>query len=176
MHKVMAWLEVEARGVREFLGYTALAGLLVISLQEVVRAALTNWGIMAAPTGNPTSPFTYYGLMLMIDILLVAPIKEELMFRVVPLTVVIAFVTKRPEILFGTAIFFAALFGAIHPYQLYNKINIAIGGLIFGLVFLKCGGLQRKFIKASLATITAHGITNLCILLNAWWEYIVVKS
>lgn len=176
MEKVMAWLNEESKGIGAFLGYAALAALLVVSLQQIVEGALINWKILPEPTGKIVSPFEYFSLLSVAEILVIGPIMEELWFRILPLTILIAFVSKKPGFVFGAVIVFALLFGAIHPYGLHQRINIAIGGIFFGLNFLKCGGLQKKFIKAGMAAITAHSLTNLFVLLYAWWEYLVVHS
>ena len=72
---------------------------------------------------------------------------------------------------FGLNAVFAAIFGAIHPYGLNDKILVGIGGFFFGLVFLKCGGLNKSYFKASIAAILAHSFNNVLIVIDAWLHY-----
>lgn len=170
----MAWLSEEARGAA-IAGYVVLAALMVVSLDQTVEAALENWGLVKA-SSEVKSPFKYLNTFLVADLLVLGPLMEELMFRILPLSLVIAFVSRSPGFVFGAMTLFTVLFGAIHPYTLSGKIEAGIAGFFFGLVFLKCGGLKKSFLKASAAAIAAHGTTNCLVLLYLWWRYLVIKS
>jgi hypothetical protein len=169
MTRLMDWLEEES-GVPAMFGYAVLAGLMIVALQQMVQAAMENWELVARPEklGNP---FEYMGKLQFIEIAYISPMLEELFFRLLPLAIVIGIVSKNPWIVFGFTLAFAVLFGAIHPYELASKVNIMIGGFFFGLVFMKCGGLKKKFLKATTGAILAHSATNILILGYAWWVY-----
>ncbi len=173
--RVMEWLEEEAGPVAGF-GFALLAAMVIVSLQQMTDAALTNWGLVPAKTGEYTNPFEYMNGFMLFDIFGLSPFLEELFFRIVPLTIVVAFVSKSPKVLFGAALVFAILFGSIHPYALSGKIDVAIGGFFFGLVFLKCGGLNKHFLNAGLFAVLAHSLTNILILSHGYWEYLMYKS
>lgn len=172
LNNFFQWLDEEAKGWT-VLGYIVFATLVVVSLDYSVQAALVNWHIIPEPplpkVGD--TPFKYFNTFNFISMFLWAPVKEEIIFRVLPLFVVIAFVLKSPRLVFGAATLFAILFGAIHPYGLVGKIQIAIDGFFFSLVFLKCGGLNKSFVKASICAMVAHGLSNVFTVMDAWWQY-----
>lgn len=173
MHRFMEWLGDEASGFRTVLGYIVFASLVDISLDYTVRNALINWGIVERPKPMEVGdyPFKYLNMLRFVTMFVWGPIKEEVMFRVLPLAPVIAFVSTSPKRVFGIMAAFAALFGAIHPYGLIGKVTVAISGFLFGLVFLKCGGLKKRFVKASACAMAAHGVSNLFGVLDVWWQY-----
>lgn len=171
--RFMDWLTEEACGFWNIFGYVVFAALVVVSLDYAVQAALVNWGMIPAPElpKEGETPFQYYNVLMFITMFAWGPVKEEVIFRVLPLSIVIAFVSKRPGMVFGAMTGFAILFGAIHPYALHGRIQVAISGFFFGLVFLKCGGLRKRFVKASICAMGAHGLTNILLVLDAWWEF-----
>ena len=173
MKRFMDWLTGEAKGAGPVLGYVVFAALVVVSLDYAVKAALENWGLVQ-PAPLPKvgeTPFRYFNTFMFISLFVWGPVKEEVIFRVLPLSIVIAFVSRSPWVIFGAMTVFAGLFGAIHPYGLIGKVDVAIGGFFFGLVFLKCGGLNKSFVKASACAMAAHALTNVFVVLDAWWEY-----
>lgn len=167
----MQWLGDEAKGFRSVVGYVLLAGLIVSSIDQSVVAALTNWGILKESSGAK-SFIEYLDGFAVADMLLLSPLLEEVALRFLPLAVVVAFISASPAVVFGANLCCAALFGAIHPYAMHHKVLAGVAGFVFGLVFLKCGGLNKRFLKASVAAVAAHGVSNLFVLLYAWWEYI----
>lgn len=168
----MDWLAEEAKGW-QVLGYVVFAALVVASLDYAVEAALINWGFAPMPDLPKAgeTPFKYYNALNFMSMFIWAPVKEEMIFRVLPLTVVTAFVSRKPSLVFSIASAFAILFGAIHPYALAPKVTIAISGFFLGLVFLKCGGMNRSYVKASLCCMAAHGLMNVFMVLDEWYRY-----
>jgi len=172
VQKLMEWLANEAQGFRRVAGYVLLAALVDTALIHIVRSALINWGVITVPFElHPENPFKYYNVLLFVSILIRAPLFEETIFRFVPLTLVLFF-TKRTTVVLSIVVVFAALFGAIHPYGVIGKAQVAIAGLVFGVVFLKCGGLNGRVIKAGLCAIAAHGMANLFILATEYYDYL----
>lgn len=174
MKKFLDWLAEGAGSAKAIAGYAALAALLVVSLDHAVTAALVNWGVVDEPPLPKAGehPFKYYKALMFADLFLLAPVLEELLFRFLPLALVISFVSRSPGVVLGVTVVLAIVFGAIHPWGLAVNIQVAISGLFFGLVFLKCGGLQKSFGRATIAAIAAHGTSNLFIVLNEWWRYL----
>ncbi len=172
MQKLMEWLADEAK-VRQIAGYVLLAALVDVALVYTVRAALINWGIVEAPPydPNPQNPFGYYNALLFVSILVQAPLFEETIFRLVPLTIVVFF-TKKPASVLTTVVLFAVLFGTIHPYGAIGRAQVAIAGLVFGVMFLKCGGLNGRAVKAWLSSMAAHSMANLFILGFEYYDYL----
>jgi hypothetical protein len=177
MNKFMEWLTDEAKGVLSVIGYAAFAALIVISLDYTVENALINWKILPPPAlpREGESPFKYYNALMFAGLFVWAPLKEEIFHRVVPLAFLTAFMSKSLRTVFGLNILFAVIFGAIHPYGLDGKILTGVGGFFFGLVFLKCGGLNRSYFKASAAAMLAHSFTNVFVVLDMWWRYFELK-
>ncbi len=175
MTKFVEWLKDEAKGLG-YLWYIIFTGLVVISLDWAVEAASENWFPnpvdLSQPYQPPTNPLEYWNTLLYISVFVIAPIKEEILFRILPLCIVIQFISKEPKYVFGAAIGFAIVFGAIHPYSLVGNLQVAVAGFFFGLCFLKCGGLNGSFAKASFASIAAHGITNVLITLDSYYQYL----
>ena len=173
MQKLMVWLADEAKGIRQIAGYILLAALVDTALIYTLSNALINWGIVERPAYNPDpqSPFQYYNALMFVSILVQAPLFEETIFRFVPLTIVVFF-TKKSSTVFVTVLIFAALFGVIHPYGAIGRAQVAIAGVVFGLVFLKCGGLQGRVIKAWACAMGAHSMANLFILAYDYYDYL----
>lgn len=173
MSKFMDWLKDEAKGW-SIVGYVIFAALVVVSLDYSVRNAMINWGLVPQPPlpeATDSTPFKYYNAFMFVSLFLWAPVKEEVIFRVLPLSIVISFISDRPKVVFAVTAAFALLFGAIHPYGLTGKTQVAISGFFFGLLFLKCGGINKNLVKASLAAMAAHGLTNLFMVMDAWWQF-----
>ncbi len=173
MNSFMEWLADEAKGFKAVLGYVVFAALVVISLDYAVDSALINLGLAPSPPlpAVGDTPFRYYNAMMFATMFLWGPIKEEVIFRVLPLSVVVSFISRKPAYVFGAMAACAGIFGAIHPYGLAGKTQVAIAGFFFGLVFLKCGGMSKSFVKASACAMAAHGLSNLFTVIDAWWDY-----
>jgi len=173
MQKLMDWLSDEAKGAGKITGYILLIALIDVALVYTVKSALINWGIVPGPTyvPDPESPFKYFSWFTYTSILVQAPLFEETLFRFVPLTIVLFF-TKRPGVVFTFVLLLATLFGAVHPYSIIGNVQVAIAGLVFGLIFLKCGGLQGRVLKAWFCSIAAHAMANLFLLGYEYYEYL----
>ena len=173
MQKLMDWLADEAKGAWPVIGYILLIALIDVSLVYTVESALTNWGIVPRPAfdPHPESPFKYFSFLTYTSILVQAPLFEETLFRFVPLTIVLFF-TKRPGVVFTFVLLLAALFGALHPYSIISNVQVAIAGLVFGLIFLKCGGLQGRVLKGWFCSMAAHAMANLFLIGYEYYEYL----
>jgi hypothetical protein len=173
MKNFMDWLSEEAKG-RAVIGYVIFAALAVQSISFVLQAALENWGLIESATAEQMkqNPVEYYNLVMYINIFIWGPIREEVFYRVLPLSFITAFVTTSPRWVFAMLLMMSALFGATHPYDIYGKLNVAIGGIFLGLVFLKCGGMSKRYVKASLCAVAAHGLINVLVILNEYWDYL----
>jgi len=171
--RFLAWLGEEAKGFWTITGYVVFTALIVASIDYTVQSAMINWGFVKAPplpeVGD--TPFQYFNVFSFLSVFIWGPIKEEVMFRLLPLAFIIAFVSRRPGLVFGAVIILTAIFGAIHPYSTVGRIQVAIDGFFFGLVFLKCGGLNNRFVKAWVCAVCAHGLSNVFVVVDAWWDY-----
>jgi membrane protease YdiL (CAAX protease family) len=166
MTKFVEWLREEPKGVG-LVGYVLLAGLVTLSIDYTVLTALENWGLIP----HLPNERGYVDGYMVAQYLVVGPILEEMTMRFLPLAVLIAFLSDSPRVAFACAIGFAVLFGAIHPHTPHMKALHAAAGLTFGLVFLKCGGLNRHFLRGTAAAIAAHSVSNGFTFLAATWVY-----
>jgi hypothetical protein len=173
LQNFMDWLSDEARG-KTLVGYVIFAALADQSISFVLQAAFENWGWVKPATVEQMSqnPLEFYNLMFYVNIFIWGPIREEVFYRVLPLSFITAFVTTSPRWVFTLLIAMSALFGATHPYNIYGKFNVAIAGIFLGLVFLKCGGMNKRYVKASICAVAAHGLVNVLVVLNEYWSYL----
>jgi len=116
---------------------------------------------------RPQLPLTTETLVL---VTVIAPIIEEIIFRVIPLSVTI-FIFKTSWPILVVAIVSSFIFG--HTHGGYEFIPIqGVLGITLCVVFFKCGGLQKKKIKATGATMLTHSIYNGIVFLSVYIESI----
>ena len=87
---------------------------------------------------------------------------EEILFRL-PLAILIERRWKLKNILFS-AVALSVLFGTLHG-SFKNILSQGVGGLLYSILFLKCGGWHRHYLKALTVTIIAHYIWNVLLVL-----------
>lgn len=104
---------------------------------------------LPSPTAEPIQIFDPYFPVIIIIVI----IAEEFLFRA-PLICLVASGLSVGYIIIG-ALLFSAVFGWYHG-GVSNIFIQGVGGFIYCLLFLKCGGLQRKFWKAILSSTSAH--------------------
>lgn len=101
---------------------------------------------------------------ILVAVLLVA-ILEEMIFRA-PLYLFV--VWGGPRIATAAALVSSILFGWMHGG--FGNIPIqGIGGIIFCIVFFKCGAMQRKFIRGLSSSITTHFLIDAFIYSLIFW-------
>lgn len=92
-------------------------------------------------------------------------IKEEFLFRFIPLVAAVLFFRKKhgtlniARISLVVAISFSCWFGFLHG----GIVNIGFQGflgLILSVAFLKCGGLQRHYLMALMSSMALHAAFN----------------
>lgn len=106
----------------------------------------------SGPEGYPlfqSPPGGSWGLLLLGTLSLVvwAPVVEEVMFRGVLYTFL------RPRVRwFGAVLITAAVFGLVHPYTTAGLVQVAVGGVVFGLL--------REWRGSLIAPMVAHALHN----------------
>lgn len=148
MFNLTEWLKKEAKGTEV---------PLIIFSAIIVITLYTNalWGV-------PRSPLRYHDIGSIIAIFVIISIVEETLFRLLPMYLAVRFL-KTPTGIFGAAIVSSVIFGVIHS-GLNGIIDQGVGGLLICLVFLKCGGFQKRYWKALAATSALHIGLNLTFL------------
>lgn len=83
---------------------------------------------------------------------------EELLFRFFPLySSVEAYGISKKVLLY--AIGASIIFGLLHG-SFFNIFIQGVSGFLYCLLFLKCGGFQKKYIRAFFVTTTSHFFFN----------------
>lgn len=147
----MNWTEKEVRGYYVFL----FMGIAVIS--DFVYSA--GFCIIANHLGVELSPVTEQSPALTCDfwnMLIIMAFIEELLFRL-PLAIPVKRNWSAGSILVVAAIL-SVLFGLAHGAD--HIFIQGVSGFIYSIVFLKCGGFQRKFFKAFLIVTATHFLFN----------------
>jgi predicted Abi (CAAX) family protease len=86
-----------------------------------------------------------------------AAAKEELVYRIVPLSWSVTCLGITPTL--WIALILSIIFGLIHG-NAYNILLQGVGGIVYSIIFLKCGGLGHHFVQASLCVVVAHCLHN----------------
>lgn len=103
-------------------------------------------------------PNVYAHGWMMFVMLPVGAVVEEFVFRFLPIAILALFTPSVNAFLLTTALA-AAAFGVMHG-GFASLLMQGTGGLLLGVLFLKCGGLHGRKIKAWLAASTAHALIN----------------
>lgn len=90
-------------------------------------------------------------------IVLGAAAAEELLFRLPLALAVWRWGTSWKVVL--SAVILSAIFGAVHGTLMHIFIQGVIG-LVLSTVFLKCGGFQGRYVKATVASSATHAMFN----------------
>lgn len=156
MDKLFAWLRVEPTKCTLWLFFVKTVAL--IFFVEFLFGTLLD--ILGAPLRDETtllpsikeSPFIW--LFVVIPIL---AFLEELCFRL-PLALFTA-ARVHPVTILAVAIGLSAIFGYAHGGWWQIPLQ-GTSGFIFCVVFLKCGGLQKKYVKALFSSSSVHLLSN----------------
>lgn len=159
----MNWLKREINGKQLYsfviasialnFGYSILAfkvmGILNIGISPVRSAA------DQIPIFTIFTPF----------ILLGAAFVEEIFFRFAPLFVAVEMELSAKK-LFVVVLVISAVFGICHGSAQHILFQ-GIGGVIFSVVFLKCGAMQGRYFKALIASAVSHFLFNVAVIITA---------
>jgi len=160
--KFWHWLEIKVSGEDSisFVGVCLVIGFLLTICASWIMATL---GIAPEPSRGKIPILVWWFPLF----LFVAALVEELLFRF-PLVFYIENWGNSWQ-LFTAIILFSIIFGAVHG-SVKNIFLQGVFGFIYSLIFLKCGGLQGRYVKAlcmsTLAHVTTNGIIALILLAN----------
>jgi membrane protease YdiL (CAAX protease family) len=105
------------------------------------------------------------GIFFYFYVFVLGPFLEEIIFRLIPIVIVLIFgwIIHRgwfeTYLMYLTLLVVSLFFGYIHG----NEVNIfiqGVGGLVYSIVFLKWSGWGRNLIKGLCATTFVHGSWN----------------
>lgn len=159
MQRLVSWLQKEAFGWK-----IPILILSVTILSFVYLGVLLGiWYIVGSPFDEHDTetgirilrwyfPFMLFGFAYF----------EEIIFRFTPIFLARTFLGKFFGASWGiliVALVASVLFGLVHgsPHNIYVQ---GVSGMLYSLLFLKCGGFQDHWGKATFVSTTAHFIRN----------------
>jgi membrane protease YdiL (CAAX protease family) len=156
----MRWLKKEVTGKKFFLCVAAFLGVRL--LYALGCCAVANLlGINIPPVSRGKVPILTLSFPFF---LLTAVFLEESLFRL-PLAILIQRGWRIGKILVS-ALILSILFGLYHG-SIHHIFVQGIGGFIYSILFLKCGGLQKNYQKALCTTTITHFLFNTIIIIIA---------
>lgn len=162
MNRLETWLDKEAMGwqavrltilcfIFNFI-YSLTAILLIDYLVGMPDVLFERTSKLANPS------ITDFFIVLVI----IGPVMEELIFRFIPLYIILSPRSKdfNGVIIMATAA--SVIFGYLHGGIAHIFIQ-GVGGFLLCLLFLKCGGYHRRYFKGFCASFSAHALLNLTV-------------
>lgn len=160
--KSWRWLGIEVPG-GEFISFVGVCLLGGFFLNFFALWVMSAFGVAPEPPRNKIPILVWWFPLF----LFVAALIEEVIFRL-PLALIVKKWGNSWQ-LFIAIVLFSMAFGMAHG-SVKNIPLQGTFGLIYCLIFLKCGGLQRRYGKAlcasTLAHVTMNGIIALIALAN----------
>lgn len=155
MAEFIAWLKDEAEGgdVLEIVWQIIISKMLFAFLAVIIMEKIL--GLDVPPVVSGTMPILSWNFPL---ILTAFVFLEEIIFRVIPLMLAIGLQGSPKTVLFVAGIS-SVLFGLVHGSWHHVFIQGA-GGMFLSCVFLKCGGFNKKYFKATAASTATHFLFN----------------
>ncbi len=156
MDRFTSWLGKEAQGKQIFgyiIGTITLAFFFTAFFLSLFYSTHTDLSSMSKSTADIVPGFLF--------LMIIPLITEEIMFRFLPLMWAKEMRFSIKGILI-VALISSVFFGYIHG-NAYNIVFQGTTGFLFSLLFLKCGGMQSKYFKATCCTFTAHYMFNAII-------------
>ena len=157
----MRWLMTSVHDRRIYL---LILGSLLIGYADVfvVFGLLKAFGIVLhTGVSEPRIDITVSTLPFL---LIFMALIEEIMFRL-PLAVAVEARAPKATILLFAAVLSLA-FGLLHG-GILNIFIQGFGGFMYCVLFLKCGGYQKKYSQALAVSTTAHFLWNLSVSFTA---------
>ena len=171
---IAQWLQEEPRGVRQTLRTGVFVWLSMVVFTVCVAGSISVIAVLLGVDTtdalrhfgmflDPTEELQYFKITPSLDSIvhlsIAAPL-EELLFRALPLLLVIVLVTKRLSGVITVAVLSSGVFGWLHGGWGYVPFYGMIG-LILSALFLKCGGMRGAFEKPYLVASLTHLAINL---------------
>jgi len=106
--------------------------------------------------------FTLELFPVLFVIFLLAALLEEVVFRL-PLVIFVKLGWSVTKVL-GVALLLSIIFGFLHGGVSHIYLQ-GVGGLLYSVIFLKCGGFQGNFSKAVGVSTAVHFLYNMTLIL-----------
>ena len=163
------WLENNLRqeviGVKNIFWF--LLGCFVVESFYVGAFSFFMWSFFPEVHGSLSSgePFFYLLTWRFPFVLFFFALAEELLFRFLFLADAVKYDASL-KIVIGLSIISSVLFGFVHGGAIKIPMQ-GVFGLVFCYVYLRCGGFQGRFVKATLCSTLSHFLWNGSIALIA---------
>lgn len=155
MTKFSRWLQNESRGLKVIFMTLGCAVVLLIYM------SISFWLIDILDIKIPPAfkilriaPEIFYSYWLPIIIAVV--VIEEILYRFLPVWIC-AKKTESSRAIILIMVISSIVFGLVHGGYHYIFIH-GVYGFFLGVTFLKCGGFQKRYLKATAVTAMAHVI------------------
>lgn len=159
MLKFFEWLNTEPKGraLWKFLALVILINYGYASWVEVAASAF----VIDLPHAKVLESLVREHALFLFALLPFLAALEELIFRL-PLALFLKF-NVRSETLCAVAFVLSTVFGLAHGGWVGVPIQ-GVMGVVFCVVFLKCGGLRKKYRKAFLSSTAVHFTYNFSVI------------
>lgn len=162
MERFLNWLQIEVKGTKNVIGFAIIACYVAMLLNFVSSIIFIFTCGIKISISDVLSPAVVSSLYFFI-FLATAAISEEIVFRFFPLHIVVEII-KNPRVVLIVAIIVSIIFGYLHGN--WQKIFLqGITGFVLSCVYLKCGGFQKRWLKALAASSLTHILFNLTLAL-----------
>ena len=146
---------------REFmrLPFIILAIDVVYSIVAIGVMELLNLGseMIEDPDATPIASWEFPVIIISVSVI------EELLFRIIPLVILIRYVNNRFVTLFSV-IALSVSFGLIHSG--WESVPVqGVGGILYSILFIKYAENGTRFLQASAVVILVHTIFNAILTL-----------
>lgn len=158
--KISNWIYEMPKGSEVFLLPLAVIGwdITFNNLALGILSSFTTFADQALEVGVPILSWDFPFELIF------AAALEEVVFRILPLALVMHFVKKR-WVTFSVAVIASIIFGLIHGGPM-NILIQGVGGLIYSGLFIKYSDNGTKFARAGIIVILMHIIFNTMITLE----------
>ena len=169
MKKIVDWLQNEAKGWSCLWLSLGAAGLyLAYCYYLSMISDITGNDFFKSPGEGKPFDFAW---PFYVTVLIWEMIKEEALFRTIPLGLAAwLWGTSKKIPVFMVLLLSSVGFGWWHGDPRNILAAQGMAGLILGMLFLKCGGFQQRWLKATLWSTFAHYLVNIGIDFLRWLD------
>jgi len=157
----MSWLKVEVKGF-SMVSLILICVLLRIVWEGIMLLYFNPLGvtIIVSSRGTPLMVLIPYFL----GTLLIRAVLEEWVFRLLPFAICIGSYGRRSgRAIMAVSVVSSIIFGWVHGGPQFIPFE-GVGGLIYCIVFIKCGGFQERYAKATACSTVTHYSFNLFVI------------
>jgi membrane protease YdiL (CAAX protease family) len=152
LNRLVSWLRTEPVGI-ELYSFLIMTTMVYTIISTILGITSYYLGFVDENQRRVETFLTEVPLMTIFVTFFIGIVKEEVIFRL-PLALFIKLKAGLPAIL-TVSVVSSILFGYYHG-DWVNLKHQSVGGLVYCIVFLKCGGLHGNYKKAFLSALAVH--------------------